>query len=150
MVDYLEKQAKFEQIVFSEIEGDNIEPGADNKFGYATLDLDQMEVIKVRRSDTFRGGTDFIYDPSAESDDKTMEEIMFGAQTAEQSKRKHQDTMKENPISGVKRKTQKSVKFKIEEVKVIEAILKSRGRGSRRSRHTRSGSWKFRAVVRRQ
>ena len=127
MVDNIERQAKFEQIVFSEIEDDNIKLDADNKFDYVTLDLEQMEVIKVKKFDTFRGGTEFefIYNPSAimllESDDKTMEEIMFGAQTAKQSQRKHQDSMKGNPISGVKRKTQKSVRFKIEEDKVIEA-----------------------------
>jgi hypothetical protein len=49
---------------------------------------------------------------------------MFGEQTAKQSQRKHQDSMKGNPKSGVnsvKRKTQKSVRFKIEEDKVIEA-----------------------------
>ncbi len=50
-----------------------------------------------------------------------MEEIMFGAQTAKQSQRKHQDSMKGNPNSGSKRKTQKSVRFKIDEDKVIEA-----------------------------
>jgi len=127
MVDNIERQAKFEQIVFSEIEDDNIKLDADNKFDYVTLDLEQMEVIKVKKSDTFRGGTEFefIYNPSAimllESDDKTMEEIMLGAQTAKQSQRKHQDSMKGNPNSEVKRKTQKSVRFKIEDDKVIEA-----------------------------
>ena len=124
MVDDIERQAKLEQIVFGEIEG-NIELDADNKFDYVTLNLEQMEVIKVKRFDTFRGGTEFIYNPSvimlSESDDKTMEEIMFGAQTAKQSQCKHQDSMKGNPISGVKHKTQKSVRFKIEEDKVIEA-----------------------------
>ena len=120
VVDNTERQAKLEQIVFGEIEG-NIELDADNKFDYVTLNLEQMEVIKVKRFDTFRGGTDFIYDPSAESDDKTMEEIMFGEQTAKQSQRKHHDSMKGNPNSEVKHKTQKSVRFKIEEDKVIEA-----------------------------
>ena len=126
VVDNTERQAKLEQIVFGEIEG-QIELDADNKFDYVTLNLEQMEVIKVKKSDTFRGGTEFefIYNPSAimllESDDKTMEEIMFGAQTAKQSQRKHQDSMKGNPNSEVKHKTQKSVRFKIEEDKVIEA-----------------------------
>ncbi len=46
---------------------------------------------------------------------------MFGAQTAKQSQRKHQDSMKGNPNSEVKHKTQKSVRLKIEEDKVIEA-----------------------------
>jgi hypothetical protein len=112
-VDNIERQAKFEHIVISEIEGDNIEPGAYYKFSDITLDLEQMEDIKVKKFDTYRGGTEFefIYNPSAlillESDDKTMEEIMFGAQTAKQSQRRHHDSMKENPNSGVKRKTQK-------------------------------------------
>jgi hypothetical protein len=39
MVDNIERQAKFEQIVFSEIEDDNIKLDADNKFEYVTLDL---------------------------------------------------------------------------------------------------------------
>jgi hypothetical protein len=39
-VDNIERHAKFEQIVFSEIEGDIIELYADSKFGYVTLDLD--------------------------------------------------------------------------------------------------------------
>ena len=40
----------------------------------------------------------------SESDYKTMEEIIFGAQTAKQSQHKHQGSMKGNPNSGVKRK----------------------------------------------
>ena len=48
---------------------------------------------------------------------------MFGAQTAKQSQRKHQDSMKGNPNSEVKHKTQKSVRFQIEEDKVIEAYV---------------------------
>ena len=59
----------------------------------------------------------------SESDEKTMGEIMFGAQTATQSQRKYQDSKKGNPNSGVKHKTQKSVKFQIEEDKVIEAYV---------------------------
>ena len=66
-----------------------------------------------------------LFDASAiifeESDDKTMEEVMFGEQTATQSQHKYQDNMKDNPYSGVKHKTQKSVKIQIEEDKVIEA-----------------------------
>lgn len=46
---------------------------------------------------------------------------MFGAQTATQSQRKYQDSMKGNPNSGVKCKAQKSLKVQIEEDKVIEA-----------------------------
>ena len=48
---------------------------------------------------------------------------MFGAQTAKQSQRKYQDSMKGNPKSGDTRKTQKSVRFQIEEDKVIEAYV---------------------------
>jgi uncharacterized protein YdeI (BOF family) len=48
MVGNIERQAKFEQIEFIEIEG-QIELVADNKFLNATLDLEQMD-------DTFRGG----------------------------------------------------------------------------------------------
>ncbi len=89
-----------------EIEGHNIEQGADNKYyGYVTLNLEQMEDIKVEKFDTFRGCTEFMYNPSAiilsESNDKTKEEIMFGAQTAKQSQHKYQDSMKGNPNSGV-------------------------------------------------
>jgi hypothetical protein len=47
-----------------------------------------MEDIKVKKFDTFRGVTEFIYNPSpimlSESNCKTIEEIMFGAQTAKQ------------------------------------------------------------------
>ncbi len=50
-----------------------------------------------------------------------MEEIMFGAQTAKRSQRKYKVSMKGNPNLGVKCKTQKSVRFKIEEDKVIDA-----------------------------
>ena len=50
-----------------------------------------------------------------------MEEIMFGAQTATQSQHKYQNNMKDNPNSGVKHKTKKSVNIQIEEDKVIEA-----------------------------
>jgi hypothetical protein len=55
-----------------------------------------------------------------------MKTIMFGAQTAKQYQsngQKYQDEMKDNPKLGVKRKTQKSVKHKIEEDKVIEAYI---------------------------
>ena len=86
-----------------------------------------MYADKVQKFDTFRGGTKFIYNPRpiifSESDDNTIEEIMFGAQTAKQSQRKYQDSMKGNPKSGDTRKTQKSVRFQIEEDKVIEAYV---------------------------
>ena len=63
-----------------------------------------------------------------------MEEIMFGAQTAKQSQRKYQNSMKDNPDSGVKRKTQKSVSFQIEEDKIIVAYLTYALAGARKSR----------------
>ncbi len=46
---------------------------------------------------------------------------MFGAHTSKHSRRNYQDSMKDNPNSGVQRKTQKTVRFQIEEDKVIEA-----------------------------
>jgi hypothetical protein len=49
MVDNIERQVKFEQNVIIQIEGHNIELGADTKFGYVTLDLEQMEDIKVKK-----------------------------------------------------------------------------------------------------
>ncbi len=63
-----------------------------------------------------------------------MEEIMFGAQTAKQSQRKYQNSMKDNPDSGVKRKTQKSASFQIEEDKIIEGYLTYALAGARKSR----------------
>ena len=51
---------------------------------------------------------------------------MFSVQTAKQFRnngQKYQDDMKDNPKSGGKRKTRKSVKFQIEEDKVIEAYV---------------------------
>jgi len=127
MVDIYEQQTQFEQSVFSEIEGQNVEQIAAYEMSYDTLDLEQMHANSVKKFDTFRGGTEFIYNPSpiifSESDDKTMETIMFGAQTAKQFQingQKYQEDMKDNPNSGVKRKTQK---FQIEEDKVIEAYV---------------------------
>ena len=61
-----------------------------------------------------------------ESDNKVMETIMFGAQTAKQCQsndQKYQDDMKGNPKTVVKHKTQKLVKFQIEEDKVLEAYV---------------------------
>jgi hypothetical protein len=80
----------------------------------------------VKKFDTFRGDTESLsFNASAikfqESDNKTKEEIMFSAQTATQSQRKYQDSMKGNPNSRVKLKTHKSFKFQIEEDKAIEA-----------------------------
>ncbi len=58
-----------------------------------------------------------------------METIMFGAQTAKQFQindqnfQKYQDDMKGNLTTVVRRKMQKSVKFQIEEDKVLEAYV---------------------------
>ncbi len=91
MVDNIEWQAKFDQIVISEIKGHNIELDADNMFGYVTLDLEQMEDIKVKKFDTLRGGgTEFIYNPSAISDVKTIEESADSKAISAQASRKHE------------------------------------------------------------
>jgi hypothetical protein len=84
----------------------------------------------VDKSDIFRGGTEFkLFNSSTiilqQDDSKTMTTIMFGSQTAKpfQKNYQHQDDMKDNPISRGKQKTQKPVKFKIEDDKVIEAYV---------------------------
>ena len=113
--------------MISEIEVQNIELDADYQFVDDALELKQRISDSVQAFDTFRGGTELLYNSSqmifSESDNKKMEKIMFGAQTAKQSQRKYQDSMKDNPNSGVKRKTQKSVRFQIEADKVIEAYV---------------------------
>ncbi len=48
MLDSVEWQEKFEQIVISKIEGHNIEPNVNYMFNNDMLDLEQMEDIKVR------------------------------------------------------------------------------------------------------
>jgi hypothetical protein len=132
MVDIIKQQAKFEQLVISEIEVQNIELDADYQFVDDALELKQRISDSIQAFDTFRGGTELPYNSSqmifSESDDRTMDKIMFGAQTAKQSQRKYQDSMnamKDNPNSGVKRKTQKSVRFQIEEDKVIEGYFEA-------------------------
>jgi PAX-interacting protein 1 len=130
MIDIYEMEEKIKQSVINEIEGQIIKPDADYKNDKGTLDQEQMYANSVDKSDTFRGGTDFkLFNPSTimfqQDDSKTMAAIMFGAQTAKQFQKndQHQDDMKDNPISRGKRKTQKSVKFQIEEDKVIEAYV---------------------------
>jgi hypothetical protein len=111
-------------IVMSEIEVQNIELDVDYQFG-GCAGSQQRISDSVQTFDTFSGGTELRYNRSqmilSESDDKTMEKNIFGAQTAKQSQRKYQDSMKDHPNSGVKRKTQKSVRFQIEKDNVIEA-----------------------------
>ena len=62
--------------MFSEIEGHNIEQVADYKFSDVTLDLKRMYDYSVKIFDTFRRGTECIYNPSqiilSESDYKTI------------------------------------------------------------------------------
>ena len=130
MIDIYEMEEKIKQSVINEIEGQIIKPDADYTNDKGTLDQEQMYANSVDKSDTFRGGTDFkLFNPSTimfqQDDSKTMAAIMFGAQTAKQFQKndQHQDDMKDNPISRGKRKTQKSVKFQIEEDKVIEAYV---------------------------
>ena len=130
MVDIHKQQALLEWSVISEIEGTTTEPVADFKINYGMMESERIYDDSTKNFDTFRGGTkSLFFDASAiifqESDDKTMETIMFGAQTANkfQSNSKYQDDMKGNPISGVKRKTRKSVKSQIEEDNVLEAYV---------------------------
>ena len=95
------------------------------------MESEQICADSIKKFDTFREGTEsFLYNASAiifpESENKIMETIMFGAQTAKQfqsNDQKYQDDMKGNPKTGVKHKTQKSVKFQIEEDKVLEAYV---------------------------
>ncbi len=142
MVDTIAMEEKFKQTVFSEIEGPIIEPDADIKVNMITMDKEQASIDSVKQFDTFRGGTKSeLFNLSRivfqESDKKTMETIMVGAQTVKQFQsngQKYQDDMKDNPNSEVKRKKKKSVLFQIEEEKVIEAhvthwqTLESHGR----------------------
>jgi hypothetical protein len=96
-----------------------------------TLDQEQKYTECVKKFDTFRGGTESnLFNLSTiifqVSNNKTMETIMFGAQSAKRYQRdgqKYQDDIKDNSKSeaNIMRKTQKSVKFQIEEDKVIEA-----------------------------
>jgi hypothetical protein len=43
-------------MLISEIEGQNNEPGADDKISIDALDLKQMHGNSVKQFDTFRGG----------------------------------------------------------------------------------------------
>ena len=105
----------------------------DIKYPVITLDREQTYIDSVMKVDTFRGGTEInLFNLSTievqMSDNKTMETIIFGAQTAKQFQsngQKYQDDMKDNPISEskIKNKTQKSVNSQIEEDKVIEAYV---------------------------
>jgi hypothetical protein len=123
MVDIYAMQEELKWSVISEIEGHKLNDG--------TMESEQICSDSIKKFDTFRGGTEsLLFNASAiifpESDDTIMETIMFGAQTAKQFQsddQKYQDDMKGNPEMGVKHKTQKSVKFQIEEDKVLEAYV---------------------------
>jgi hypothetical protein len=76
MVDIIKHQPHFARTVISEIEVQNIKQDADYQFGGYTLDLKQMISNSVNTVDTFRRGTELLYNPNPmivlESDDKTM------------------------------------------------------------------------------
>jgi major membrane immunogen (membrane-anchored lipoprotein) len=135
MVDIYDKfyvmQEELKWSVISEIEGQIIEPVADYKLNDGTMESEQICADSIKKFDTFRGGTEsLLYNASAiifqESDNKMLEIIMVGAQTAKQfqsNDQKNQDYMKGNPQTGVERKTQKSVKFQIGEDKFFDAYV---------------------------
>jgi hypothetical protein len=128
MVDIYQMEEKLKQSVIDEIEGQIIKPDEINMSSKGTLDQDQIYVDSVKKTDTFRGGTEFeLFTASKfifpKNENEIMKTMMFGAQTAKQYQsngQKYQDEMKDNPKLGVKRKTQKSVKHKIEGDKDIE------------------------------
>jgi hypothetical protein len=130
MMDIYVADDKFKQSVIDEIEGQIITQDADYMKDKNTL-LEQVLRDSVSKSDTVRGGTEFnLFNASTiilpDCDSKVMESIMFGAQTAKQFQdigQKYQDSMKHNLYSGDKHKNQESVKFQIEEYKVIVAYV---------------------------
>ena len=109
--------------MIDEIESQIIKPDEINMSSKGPLDQDQIYVDSVKKTDTFRGGTEFeLYTASKsifpKNENEIMKTMMFGAQTAKQyqsNEQKHQDEMKDNLKLVVKHKTQKSVKHKIEE-----------------------------------
>ena len=106
MTDIYKEDEKLWQTVIGEIEGQNIKPDEIYTRDKLTLDQEQMSPVKVEKADTFRGGTELINPRKfelqfEEHENRTTETIMFGAQTAKQSQRKYQDSMKGNPNSGV-------------------------------------------------
>jgi hypothetical protein len=132
MVDIYAMQEELKWSVISEIESQIIKPDADYKINFVAMESEQMYADSIEKFDTFRGGTEsLLYNAREiifqESDTKMFETIMFGAQTAKQfqsNDQKYQDDMKGDPTMGDKRKTRKSVKFQIEEGKVLEAYVK--------------------------
>jgi hypothetical protein len=110
MVDIYAMQEELKWSVISEIEGQIIEPVADYKLNDGTMESEQICADSIKKFDTFRGGTEsLLFNASAiifpESDNKIMETIVFGAQTAKQfqiNDQKYQDDMKGNLKTGVK------------------------------------------------
>jgi len=105
MVDIYAMQEELKWSVISEIEGHIIEPVADYKLNYGTMESEKVYADSIKKFDTFRGGTEsLLYNSSAiifqKSNNKIMETIMFGTQTAKQFQRndqKYQVDMKDNP-----------------------------------------------------
>jgi hypothetical protein len=131
MVDIHAMQDEIRKSVISEIEDQIIKQDADYKINYGTLESDQTYVNSIEKFDTFRGGTQLLSQNEnaimfEESDSKLLETITFGAQTANQyqdDSRKYQDNMKGNPKTGDKYKTQSSIRYHIEEDKILEAYV---------------------------
>ncbi len=75
---------KLTQQVIDEIEGQIIKPDEINMSSKGTLDQDQIYVDSVKKTDTFRGGTEFkLYTVSKfifpKNENEIMKTIMFGA-----------------------------------------------------------------------
>ena len=128
--DIFEVENMLWQIMDGEIEDQNIKSMEIYTRDKLTLDQEQMSAVKVEKADTFRGGTELLLDPIKislkEYDNQMMKTMIFGAQTAKQcqiNSQRYQDDMKDNTKSGINRKTQNSVKFQMEEDKVIEAYV---------------------------
>ena len=63
MTDIYKKEDKLWQTVISEIEGRNIKPMEIYTRDELTLGQEQMSPVKVEKADTFRGGTELIFNP---------------------------------------------------------------------------------------
>jgi hypothetical protein len=75
--------------VIDEIESQIIKPDEINMSSKGTLDQEQIYVDSVKKTDTFRGGTEFEWYTASKfifprSGNEIMKTIMFGAQTAKQ------------------------------------------------------------------
>ena len=111
--------------VVSEFEGQIIKSDADYTNDEGTW-IKNRCMTTALRSQTLSEEAEFkLFDPSTivlqADDSKMMGTIMFGAQTAKQFQNNGQ--YQDNPKLECKRKTHKSVKFQIEEDRVIEAYV---------------------------